>query len=112
VQQLLVELLVNAADAIHPGSGRVTIRTRALPERGMIRIEIADTGRGLPLEMRGDPFAAASLGRPSNKSAGLGLAIVHGVVEDHGGNVTVQTAPETGTTFVIDFPETKGEGKT
>jgi PAS domain S-box-containing protein len=106
LSQLFLNLLVNAAQAIpagHPERHLVQASTSLAPD-GRIRIEIADTGSGIPatvLPRIFDPFFTT---RAVGKGLGLGLAIVHGIVTDLGGEVTVRSEPGGGSIFTVLLP--------
>lgn len=107
LSEVLVNLMVNALEAI-PGRGRLavtvavdTIDTGA-GERPGVRIDIADTGPGIPqnvLERLFEPFFTTKA-----TGSGLGLAIARGIVERHGGTIHVASEPGAGTTFSIHLP--------
>ena len=102
LQQVLLNLVTNAWDAVER-DGRVTIETSvAAGTRGTVRLVVADTGRGIEPEMLPrifDPFFST---KP--KGTGLGLAITDGIVREHGGTIDVESAPRRGTRFVLTFP--------
>ncbi|NLE38012.1 MAG: HAMP domain-containing histidine kinase [Pirellulaceae bacterium] len=102
LRQALTNLAANAVDAM-PDGGTLTI-TSARTEQGL-ELEVADTGMGLPEATRREMF------RPffSTKSggAGLGLTIVHHLVEAHGGYVTAVNCPEGGAAFTLCLPQRK-----
>ena len=110
--QLLLNLIVNAAQAIEAKSGRgatgrgtITVRTRQ--EDDWIRIDVEDTGVGIPEEVRArvfDPFfTTKALGR----GTGQGLAIARRiVVKEHGGTITLESEGGHGTTFTVRIPLT------
>jgi PAS domain S-box-containing protein len=106
LSQLFLNLLVNAAQAIpagHPERHLVQASTALAPD-GRIRIEITDTGSGIPagvLPRIFDPFFTT---RAVGKGLGLGLAIVHGIVADLGGEVTVRSEPGGGSIFTVLLP--------
>jgi PAS domain S-box-containing protein len=103
--QVFVNLLINAAQAMDEGAaGRNEIRlhTRTDP-RGWAVVEIQDTGRGIPPELRQrvfEPFFTTKTGR----GTGLGLSITRTIVDDLGGEIEVKDAPERGTIFRLSFP--------
>lgn len=101
LKQVFVNLLVNASHAIE-SKGTVTIRTACKDQ--VIRIEVADTGCGIPQEhlaMLFDPFFTT---KPVGKGTGLGLSIVHGIIARHNGEIHVTSEVGQGTTFAITLP--------
>ena len=100
VRQLLVNLILNAMLAI-VRDGTLTLRTRWLAEQRCVSLEVADTGPGIPEEVREkvfDPFVSTKPG-----GGGLGLAIAKQVAEEHGGSIRFETG-KSGTTFYVEFP--------
>ena len=101
IQQVVVNLLVNATEAI-AGTGVITIRTSTLPEQKRVIIEIEDTGCGIPedsLPKIFEPFFSTK-----SKGTGLGLAVSYGIVRNHHGDMQVFSQPGEGTRFVIQLP--------
>lgn len=106
VEQVLVNLLVNAAHAIAPGRADenevcVSLRTDS---RGFAVIEISDSGQGIrqaDLQKIFEPFFTT---KAAGSGTGLGLSICHGIVKSLGGNITVASEPGSGTTFTIALP--------
>ncbi|MCW8130747.1 MAG: HAMP domain-containing protein [Planctomycetota bacterium] len=100
VRQLLVNLVLNAMQAI-VREGTVTIRTRWDAEKKVASLEVADTGHGIPEEIREkvfDPFVSTKPG-----GGGLGLAIAKQIAEEHEGTIRFETG-KTGTTFYVRLP--------
>jgi signal transduction histidine kinase len=99
LRRALENLVLNSLDAM-PAGGTLTVRTSQ--HNGMVRLEVTDTGAGLT------PEECARLFTPYYTSkqhgTGLGLAIVQSVVSDHGGKISVESAPGAGTTFRIELP--------
>jgi len=103
LKQLFLNLILNAFQAMING-GRLTISTQSLRREAseFLEIKFADSGMGIPEEIRGkifNPFFTTKEG-----GTGLGLTIVHNVVEAHGGNVWFEVCPGTGTTFTVILP--------
>jgi PAS domain S-box-containing protein len=107
IEQLIVNLAINARDAM-PRGGRLAIRTeRAVDADGgrVIRLTVADTGCGMTPEVKAHLFEPFFTTKPKGKGTGLGLAVVHGIVGQHRGRIAVASEPGEGTTFRIEFPE-------
>jgi PAS domain S-box-containing protein len=105
LQQVLLNLLVNAEQAIRQGSGEgsIRVRTRKTP-RGRVSFEILDSGPGIPQEIIPrifDPFFST---KPSGAGTGLGLSITCGIVKEHGGDITVQSQLGHGAKFIVELP--------
>jgi len=105
LQQVLLNLLVNAEQAIRQGSGEgsIRVRTRKTP-RGRVSFEILDSGPGIPQEIIPrifDPFFST---KPLGAGTGLGLSITCGIVKEHGGDITVQSQLGHGAKFTVELP--------
>jgi len=107
LNQVFLNLIVNAGQAIE-NEGTITVKTRAEGER--VHISVADTGRGIPPEVRERIFAAGFTTKPMGEGTGLGLSITREIVEDtHGGCIWFDTEVGRGTTFHVQLPvEQKG----
>jgi two-component system NtrC family sensor kinase len=102
VRQAFANILINACDAM-PKGGTLRVRTRPEPLSQRVRIEIADTGIGIPKEQLSkvmDPFFTTK-----EKGTGLGLSVVYGIVKRHGGRVDIESEPGIGSTIAIVLPE-------
>ncbi len=110
VHQVLLNLAMNARAAM-PNGGVLTIRTRNVPGPGPERVEllVSDTGVGMPPEVRARLFEPFFTTKPLGKGTGLGLATVLGVVQQHGGEIEVETEVGKGTTFRVVLPRTVEE---
>ena len=119
LEQVLVNLVVNARDAM-PDGGQLTIRTAdaqvddpdlAGPPSGrpgrFARLDVRDTGSGMPPEVVSRAFEPFFSTKPSGRGAGLGLATVHGIVRRAGGRLEVSSAPGRGTTMTVLLPATE-----
>jgi len=101
LNQVFLNLLMNACDAIER-DGTVRITTR--PVDGGVRLEFHDDGPGIDEEVKSrifDPFFST---KPVGVGTGLGLSLSHGIIERHGGRLSVDSTPGEGTTFVIELP--------
>ncbi len=90
--QVLVNLLNNARDAIGE-DGLVMITSRRLHEEGVVELVVADNGEGIPQELQAKIFDPFFTTKPVGQGTGLGLAVSYGIVEDHGGSITVESPP-------------------
>jgi two-component system sensor histidine kinase AtoS len=98
IQEVIVNLIQNAIDAM-PKGGRITIRSYLEENRSVI--EISDTGKGIPQEIREkmfDPFYSTR-----HEGVGLGLSIVYRIVREHGGDIKVASELGKGATFKLLF---------
>lgn len=102
IQQALLALLVNALEAT-PEGGEIRI-SAVHDRRGRMRVAIADTGRGIPPEIQGHLFEPFFTTKTQGNGVGLGLAVVYGIIERHGGRILVDSKPGAGATFTLDLP--------
>jgi signal transduction histidine kinase len=104
--QVVLNLLLNAAHAIEPGQvGRHTIRVSArVEDPGTVTVEVSDTGCGIAPEDLGRIFDPFFTTRPVGMGTGLGLAVCHGIVASHGGDITVASELGRGSTFRVRLP--------
>ncbi|MDD2902779.1 MAG: PAS domain S-box protein [Syntrophales bacterium] len=103
LQQVFTNLLLNAADAMG-GQGKITIGSRPAAGNEGAVLTFADTGPGIPVEIRDKIFEPFFTTKPPGKGTGLGLSIVYGVLQRHGGAIEVASGPAGGTTFTIKLP--------
>ncbi len=103
IQQVLVNLLINAEHAIAP-PGTVTVRTSANKAQSIVTIEVADTGCGIPLDQQGKVFEPFYTTKEEGKGTGLGLSLAHGIMASHQGSISLQSTVGEGTAFVISLP--------
>lgn len=110
IKQVIMNLLLNAMDAIGENCGTIRVRTRLLQKadgQEWAQIEIEDTGHGISsahLAHIFDPFFTTKLSGTFNEGTGLGLTIVHQIVQDHRGDIQIQSTEGVGTTFRIQLP--------
>ncbi|MCX7142946.1 MAG: PAS domain S-box protein [Proteobacteria bacterium] len=132
VEQVLLNLCNNAWHAIQTQArtGRIDVRLRA-HERGAVPaqsaqiafasgemqpgryacLEVQDNGSGMDRETVARIFEPFFTTKPVDKGTGLGLAVVHGIVQDHGACIEVQSVPGEGSTFCVYFPATQESGQ-
>jgi len=105
VQQMLLNLLINAEQALTSVSGRraITIRTAVAGEDG-VWLQVADTGPGIPVDIQEKIFDPFFTTKPEGMGTGLGLSICYGIVHDHGGRISVDSVPGQGATFTVTLP--------
>ena len=104
LQQVLVNLLSNARDAMETSGTRIiSVSTRE--ENGKVVIEVTDTGCGIAHENIDDVFSRAYTTKPVGKGSGMGLDLVRNIVEDMDGTIGVESQVSKGTTFRIIFPK-------
>ncbi|HEV8265572.1 MAG TPA: ATP-binding protein [Gemmatimonadales bacterium] len=104
MQQMLVNLLSNAEQALTTVDTRraITLRTVAFDDR--LRLQVADTGPGMPPDIQGKIFDPFFTTKPEGKGTGLGLSICYGLVHDLGGRIWVESEPGCGAVFTVELP--------
>ena len=117
IEQVLVNLAVNARDAM-PGGGKLIIQTTntdlGQPAAGQARlapgryvaVKVSDTGTGIPKDVMDRVFEPFFSTKPKSEGTGLGLATVYGIITQAGGNVRIYSEPGLGTVFTILLPVT------
>lgn len=105
LQQVVLNLLVNAEQALlgDRGSGHVWIRTHCAPG-GRIALEVSDDGPGIAPSIASRVFDPFFTTKPAGVGTGLGLSIVYGIVQQHGGDVTLESHRGSGAKFVVELP--------
>lgn len=104
LQEVFLNLLMNAIQAIPDGPGRIHLRAEKDASRGQAVITVADNGMGIPpeaLDQIFDPFFTL---KEEGVGTGLGLSIVYGIIEKHRGTIEVESKVGKGTTFIIRLP--------
>jgi two-component system NtrC family sensor kinase len=103
MQQVVLNLLLNAAEATHGKSERrVTVSTSA--GGGFVRLVVSDNGEGIAPENLAKIFHPFFTTKPEGKGVGLGLAVSYGIIEAHGGEIEVSSKVGEGTTFTVSLP--------
>ncbi|MCA9771183.1 MAG: PAS domain-containing protein [Myxococcales bacterium] len=103
IQQVLMNLMFNAADAM-PDGGDLTLGVSAADDGRSVVLEVADSGMGIHddvIEKIFDPFFTT---KPTGRGTGLGLSVCHGIIRAHGGSIHVLSQPGEGTTFRVVLP--------
>jgi two-component system NtrC family sensor kinase len=107
LQQLLLNLINNAMDAMEPHGGDLTLRTRLVGDK--VELAVSDAGHGIPKAVQARIFDPFFTTKAVGKGTGLGLSICYGIVKKLGGEITVESAPEQGATFRIFLPAARPE---
>ncbi len=100
LQHVITNLAVNAVQAMPAGGSLRVSLSRS--DNNIVRLDVADTGSGIAPEVLPNIFEPFFTTKPPGQGTGLGLAVVYGIVDDHGGAITVDTHP-TGTTFSVSL---------
>ncbi|MBA4394720.1 MAG: PAS domain-containing sensor histidine kinase [Desulfobacca sp.] len=103
INHMFMNLILNAAQAME-GIGRLKIKTLFLPGEEKVRIEISDTGPGIPDEILPHIFDPFFTTKQEGEGTGLGLSLVYGIVQHQGGEIKAQSVPGQGATFLVDLP--------
>jgi len=105
IQQVLLNLIINAEQAIHQcrNEGQIWIKTRHVGH-SCVTLEVADDGPGIPPEIMPRIFDPFFTTKPAGIGTGLGLSILYGIVHQHGGEVTVGERSGGGAVFTIELP--------
>lgn len=102
LQQVFTNLVLNARDAMYDG-GTITLVTE-LNDNDEVKIEVADTGEGIPAENLGKIFDPFFTTKGVGNGTGLGLAVTYGIVQEHAGTIEAHSENGSGTTFRLVFP--------
>jgi signal transduction histidine kinase len=118
IEQVLVNLIVNAVEAMPEGGelkiatdlaapkptdgvGKESIRNK---KQEVVKISITDTGIGIPIEIQSAIFEPFFTTKPEGRGTGLGLSSAFGIIRQHGGKIEVKSVPGRGTTFTVSLP--------
>jgi len=103
LQQVLMNLVINAQQALDGQRGTVRIVTSmSSPDR--VEIRVSDTGPGIPKEIQPKLFEPFFTTKPAGKGTGLGLSVTYGIIKDHKGEIRVESKPGEGAAFIMRFP--------
>lgn len=103
LNHLFMNIILNAAQAME-GRGTLALKSQLKADGATILIEIADTGPGIPDETLGHIFEPFFTTKEEGKGTGLGLSLAYGIVENHGGRISVKSRTGEGTCFFIELP--------
>jgi two-component system, NtrC family, sensor kinase len=103
IMQVIINLIANAAESM-PGGGRMRIQTERDDAADSVVVRIHDSGPGIPEEALAHIFEPFFTTKEDGKGVGLGLAVVYGIVNAHGGSIDVQSRPGQGTTACVVLP--------
>lgn len=106
LEQLFMNLIINAGESMG-GKGTLTLRTELVDDKNHVRIECSDTGQGIADEHMERIFEPFYTTKKRVKGTGLGLSISQGIVELHGGTISVESRREQGSTFTVLLPIAK-----
>jgi PAS domain S-box-containing protein len=104
--QVVINLLTNARDAM-PRGGKVTLCTGYDAKNERLTLTVHDSGHGISETVKSKIFDPFFTTKPLGQGTGLGLSIAQGIVGSHGGEITVDSQPGKGTTFMLAFPLTR-----
>jgi two-component system NtrC family sensor kinase len=109
IQQVFMNILLNAADAMAGKGGNLTIKTDL--KDGLAEVSFTDTGYGISKEHLSKLFDPFFTTKETGKGTGLGLAISYGIIQSHGGDIEVESQVGRGSTFRIKLPIEKSNGE-
>lgn len=110
IEQVVVNLLMNAIQALPDGNGQISVTSVALPDSGEVLVVVEDTGCGIPDEIRLRLFEPFFSTRIEQGGSGLGLYISSFIIDEHGGRLQIDNAPQGGTRAEIYLPLAESEG--
>jgi two-component system NtrC family sensor kinase len=109
LEQAMVALFVNAVEAM-PGGGKLIVEVQRGRAKSDVNIIVKDTGVGIVQEDLPHVFEPFYSTKKNGQGVGLGLSVVYGILERHGGRISIQSEPGKGTTFIMEFSQTETSG--
>jgi two-component system NtrC family sensor kinase len=104
LQQVFMNLVSNAAEAMETSGGRLRIETKLTPGEDKLQINFIDTGHGIPEADFPKLFEPFFTTKKKGKGVGLGLSVAYGIIQEHGGSIYVKSKVGQGTTFQVKVP--------
>jgi signal transduction histidine kinase len=106
IQQVLLNLIINAEQAMIGANGRGTliVRTWHDPDRAAVMLEVTDDGPGVPEDVQPRIFDPFFTTKEVGKGTGLGLTVAYAIVQEHGGRITINTDAQRGASFLVELP--------
>ena len=108
MQQVLINLIVNAEQAMLETNEGGNLKITTEEDRGMVRVSVSDDGPGIIRENMKKLFTPFFTTKEVGKGTGLGLSICHGIVTEYGGRIYARSAPGEGATFIVELPVATG----
>jgi PAS domain S-box-containing protein len=110
IQQVLLNLVINAEQAMLSANGRgsLVVRTWHNSDDDAVVVEVNDDGPGVPVDVRTKIFDPFFTTKEVGKGTGLGLTVAYAIVQEHGGHIHVESRPGRGASFVVEFPVSGG----
>ncbi len=103
LKQVVLNLMINAMQAMGEGGGRVMVSTRRTDD-GFAELRVADDGPGVPAEVAARIFEPFFTTKEEGAGSGMGLAVSRGIIEEHGGTLTLDSVPGQGAMFSLRLP--------
>jgi signal transduction histidine kinase/CheY-like chemotaxis protein len=106
IQQVLLNLVINAEHAMLSANGRgsLVVRTWHDAERSVVILQVSDDGPGVPVDVKSKIFDPFFTTKETGKGTGLGLTVAYAIVKEHGGSIRVESPPGGGASFTVDLP--------
>jgi len=106
IQQVLLNLVINAEQAMLAANGRgsLVLRTWHDVERNSVVLQVSDDGPGVPVDVKNKIFDPFFTTKETGKGTGLGLTVAYAIVQEHGGSIRVESPPTGGASFTVELP--------
>jgi PAS domain S-box-containing protein len=106
IQQVLLNLVINAEQAMLAANGRgsLVIRTWHDAEHEAVVLQVSDDGPGIPPDVKSKIFDPFFTTKETGKGTGLGLTVAYAIVQEHGGSIRVDSSPDGGASFTVELP--------